>query len=502
MRIANTQITDAKSWSGITTKNHLGAIHQQQPQMASAMVTRLLQRYYGNSLETMLANVPVKTLETDDDFTWKLLGSSERNIPLVEARLLDGSTIVESDFGVGAQGVEFELIFNERLFAETDVIVGELNEKYPMRIKSEFRDGSNFGYVVEMFGADAVASGIPGEELVAGKLFSKEYSPVSDTLSVRGGETNFTSPIDFRNSFTYIRKQYTCPGNMVDRKFIANFEVLNPKGQKETFTTWIQYQSFVFEYQFMQEKNRAMFYGNTTINSKGQVSNIDHNSNHGIRAGFGLRQQMETANTLFYNNFSADYITNVLMALSVNKLATDERKFVIKTGEYGAWLFHRAISEEASGWTPLFDQAAQSSTQSKLHKNSREFGFQYTKFLAPNGIEVSVDVDPMYDDPVRNKVKAPNSGVFKGGLAESYRMDIFDIGTTEGEPNIQKVMVKNQNEITGYIPGMRDPFSPSGSAPKQIANSIDGFELHKMCMFGVMIKDPSRTASLIPAFLQ
>ena len=58
--------------------------------------------------------------------------------------------------------------------------------------------------------------------------------------------------------------------------------------------------------------------------------------------------------------------------------------------------------------------------------------FQFTEFLAPNGVKVKVEVDAYYDDPVRNKIMHPN-----GGPAFSYRYDIFDIGTMD-QPNIFK----------------------------------------------------------------
>lgn len=502
MKISNLQIRDAKSWSGITTQNHLGAIFEQKPQVASELLGTMLAMSYGTTLESMLNKIPIKYLDSGDDFIWKLIGSSERNIALTEARY-QGSVVTEDDFGIGAEGTEFELVYTERLFAPTDVIVGEKNEKYPIRISNEYQEGSNTVYVCETYGADIHHIGIPGEELVSGKLFSKEYSPVSDTLSVRGGETTFTSPITFRNSFTDIRKQYTVPGNVIDRKFVMSFNVLGPDGKKKPFTTWLQYQAFVCETQFLQEKNRALFYGKSTIDKNGRTSNVDNFSGHELRAGFGLRDQMEVANTFYYNNFSADFITNVLMELSEGKLPLDDRSFVIRTGERGAVLFHKAIAAEASGWTPLFDQSAQSQAKSELHDNSRKFGFQYTEFLAPNGIKVRVEVDPSYSDPTRNKLMAPNNGNFIGGLAEAYRMDIFDIGTTDGEPNIQKVMPGDLKEdITAYIPGIRDPYSPTGGRTAKLsANSVDGFELHKMAKFGVMVKDPSRTASLIPAIL-
>jgi hypothetical protein len=501
MKISNLQIVDGKNWSGIGTKNHIGSIFEQRPQLASTMMTRMLSRYFGNTLDTMLDTIPAKYLETDDDYIWKLIGSSERNIPLVEARF-KGNAVTAADFGVGASGAAFELVFAERWFSDVNVIVGEKNEIYPIRITNDpYPEGNYWVYPVEMYGSAGV-EGMPGEELIEGKRFSKDYSPVEDTLSIKGGETTFASPTTFRNTFSRIRMQYTVPGNMRNRKFIADFVALGKGGEKQTFRTWMDYQDWVFQYQFAQEKNRLLFYGRSTRDSKGQFGNVGK-SGHSIEAGAGLREQMEVSNTFFYSHFSADFITNILMELSEGKLAMDERKFVIKTGERGAVLFHKAIAKEASGWTPLFDQSAMKKVATNLSSEGRQFGFQFVEYIAPNNIHVKIEVDPMYSDPVRNKIAAPNNGHFLGGLAESYRMDIFDIGTSEGEPNIQKVYATTEPDHTGYIPGLRNPFSPTNERSKYslMATPKDGYEVHKIATCSAMIKDPSRTASLIPNIL-
>jgi len=503
MKISNTQIVNSKDWSGMTSKNHLGAIWEQKPQLASKITGRMLAESYGTSLDTMLSELPIKTLETDDDFTWSLIGNNEQNISLVEARF-QGSVVTSSDVNVGANKQSFELVFPKRWFSDTEVIVGEQNERYPIQIINEYSEGTNSVYECVMWGTDAATTGMPGEELVAGKKFSKEYAPVEESLSVRGSETSFTSPTKFRQTFTRIRKQYVVHGNMINRKFAATFEVVGKNGEKKSFNTWLQYEAYECEYQFMQDKNRAIFYGKSTLNDKGTLSN-DGKSGQGIRAGYGLREQMEVANTYFYSKFTYDLITNILTELSEGKLGMDERKFVIRTGERGATLFHKAVKNEASGWSTIgFDNTNQNaiqSTSSKLHSNSFKAGFQFTEFVAPNNIYVRVEVDKYYSDPVRNKIMAPNNGDFFGGVAEAYRMDIFDIGTIDGEPNIQKVMSSSDPEITGYIPGMRDPYSPRGDRAKMMATSVDGFEVHKMCLFAAMVRDASRTATLIPSIL-
>lgn len=503
LSLSTLQMNAPKAWSGVTSKNHLGAIWQQKPQVANEMITQMLsQARWGDSLENFLNTIPAKYVPTDADYTWQLIGSSERNIPLVAAYSDESlSTLIgESDYNIGAEGAEFFLVFDEAWFADTDVIVGEKNEKYPIRILEDPTPyGNGFVYRVQLFGT-AKIDGVPGEELLGGKVFSKDYSPVEDSWSVKGGETTFTAPMTFRNSFTRIRKQYRAPGNMRNRKFAGGMFIAEVNGKKREFSAWMDYQNWVFEYQFAEEKDRLLWYGRGNRNLNGKY--LDYGkSGQSIEAGAGLREQMEVSNTHFYNTFSIKLMQNILTELSEGKLGFDQRKFMVRTGERGATMIHEAIEAEALGWAPLFDQSAQRQVSSELHKNAREYGYQYTQFLMPNGIELMIAVDKMYDDRYRNKLRAPKNDVFNGGVAESYRMDILDVGTVNGgEANIRKVYAESEPDLMRYIPGLRNPFSPDGEF-SAIAVSTDGYEVHRMATCSGMITDPSRTASLIPAIL-
>ena len=161
---------------------------------------------------------------------------------------------------------------------------------------------------------------------------------------------------------------------------------------------------------------------------------------------------MEVSNTMFYNDFSIKLIEDALLQLSTGKLGLGDRYFVIKTGERGAILFHKAVLRELSGWTQFTMDAGNigiiQKTSSNLHQNALSAGFQFTEFMAPNGVRVKVDVDPFYDDEVRNKIMHP-----MGGPAMSYRFDIMDIGTMD-QPNIFKCTVKGQPELRGYQWGL------------------------------------------------
>jgi len=494
------QVYDAKSWSGLTTKNHLGSIYKLAPQKASNIVTKLLAYNYAPTLDTMLAKFPVKEFDTDDEFTWDLIGSLERNYPLVEARAggFQGTTITGSDNNVGAGGQSMYLIFAEKAFHDVNVIVGEKNEIYPLRVlKDPIELDGNYAYEVELMGG--VINGMPGSELVAGKRFSKDFSPVEDTLSIKGGDINFTSPIALRNEFSMIRMQHTAPGNMKKRALVLPFEYVDPKDNKtKQSSTWMEHVEWRFEYEFSMEKSRLLMFARTNRDEKGDYYNIGK-SGHVIKMGSGIREQMEVSNTEYYNEFSIRKLTNMLTELSEGKLSMDERHFVLRTGERGAVQFHEAVKVETSGWLASgFDNTGTNAlykTTSVLNQNSYGAGFQFVEWLAPNGIKVTLEVDPFYDDKVRNKILHP-----KGGVAESYRYDILDIGTIDGEPNIQKAMVKGAEDIRKWEYGLRNPF-PSSPDFAIMSNAVDGSTYHRACVAGAIVRDPSRTASLIPSIL-
>ena len=121
--------------------------------------------------------------------------------------------------------------------------------------------------------------------------------------------------------------------------------------------------------------------------------------------------------------------------------------------------------------------------------------YQVTEWVAPNGVQVKIDVDPYYDDPVRNKILHP-----EGGVAYSYRYDIFYIGTQD-QPNIQKCQIKGQPEYRGYEWGLRNPFTGQMGNP-YMSHDEDSATFHRMATLGIVVLDPTRTMSIIPAVLQ
>lgn len=499
-KLGKFQSLEFDSWGKTTKLNHLGGIFLRAPQQATNLMVQLLAYHKGKTLDTFLSQFPTKEFESDEEYTWPVIGSMVKNLPLVEARTLNGTVVASGDANVGVNGEPFYVVFDEDLFADGAIIVGELNEIYQLRILGDgYREGTNIRYKVQLFGN---VNGMPADQLLPGKRFSKEYAPVEKEFSRKVDDITFSSPIQMRNEFSSIRMQHKVSGALINKKIAFGIPVeVETAGRYtvKTYDMWMHYEQWVLEQQWNAAKNKLIAYGRSNRNNNGEYLDIGK-SGEVIRTGAGLFQQMEVNNTDFYNSFSLKKIEDALYNLSAANLDMKDRVFILKTGERGAAQFHKAALDVVSGWSAFTTNADAIGmvrrTNSPLHDNALSIGAQIVEFRAPNGVTVRVDVDPMYDDPVRNKIMHPN-----GGPAYSYRYDIFDIGTMD-QPNIFKVGVKGQvGDMTSYEWGFRNPFTGK-MGNENMSHDEDSATIHKFTTTGVCVLDPTRTMSIIPAILQ
>lgn len=500
-KLGKFQMLGFQTWKGLTRENHLGSIFQNSPQKATNLMVQLLAYYRGKTLDTFLNQFPVREFDDDSEYYWDIIGSSRRNIPLVEARDETGTVVVAGAANVGAGTAPFYLVFPEDWFADGEVIVGNLNQVYPFRILGEARmEGTNAVYKVELMGGNTL--GCPSERLLAGERFSVEYAPVEKEFSRKVGDIRFSSPVSMRNEWTTIRIQHKVAGNMLNRKLAVGIPMVHsdPSGKqvKDVANKWMHYVEWELEQQFSDAKNNALAFSTSNRNANGEYMNFGK-SGSVIKQGAGLFEQMEVANTMYYNKFSLKLLEDALYQLSASKLEYGDRTFLIKTGERGAIQFHKEVLNVISGWTQfMLDNSSIGvieKTQSVLHSNALSAGFQFVEYKAPNGVRVKLDVDPYYDDPVRNKIIHPD-----GGPAFSYRYDILYIGTMD-QPNIFKCQIKGQNELRSYQWGLRNPWTGQMGNPYASFDE-DSAIIHRMATLGICVLDPTRTMSLIPAILQ
>lgn len=111
------QTREFTSWKGLTKDNHLGMIFGSAPQKATNLMVQLLAYQRGKTLDTFLSKFPTKEFESDDEYTWDVIGSSRRNIPLLKAINENGEEVTASSGMVGAGTAPFYLVFAEDWFA-------------------------------------------------------------------------------------------------------------------------------------------------------------------------------------------------------------------------------------------------------------------------------------------------------------------------------------------------------------------------------------------------
>lgn len=113
---------------------------------------------------------------------------------------------------------------------------------------------------------------------------------------------------------------------------------------------------------------------------------------------------MEVANTTYYNDFSLKLIEDALYDLCYNRPDAENRTIVIRTGMKGAEQFSKAVNDTVSGWTNLTINADNLGMVRKTtgwHPNSLAAGYQFTEYRTASGLNIKVEIDKFYDDPVK-----------------------------------------------------------------------------------------------------
>lgn len=487
------------SWKGLTKdvilNTWFGNAFHGQANEASKMIVELLAYQQGPYMESILNDVPTKKFDTDDEYTWNVMASARQNIPLLEARDITGTPVTSGMVGKGTE--PFYLVFGKDWFADGEYILGNLNEVYQFRVLGDARmEGTNAVYKVELAGGNI--DGVPADRLQAGELFSIEAAFVEGEMSREVGDVRFAMPVGMRNEFSHIRIKHKVPGNKLNKKLAIGIPII-VNNKKMTTNLWMHDVDYAVETQFKEYKNNAVCYGRSNRNANGEYTNIGKSGN-AIRTGDGLYAQMEAANVIWYNDFSIKIIEDALYNLTRGTSNFKNRKVTLITGEKGAILFHKAITDIASGWTAMVPNPGNpgfiQKTTSTLHENAFRAGFQFTEYLGPNGVHLKLTIDHSLDDDIRNKIQHP-----LGGPASSYIFRIMDIGGEDGQANIFKCVVNNEPEYRGYQWGpFRNPFTGETGNPYASFDE-DAAVIHKYATFGVCVLDPTRTITIKPAIL-
>lgn len=507
------QVRKAQSFApGVTQRKHVAEFFGQDPIKMNDVVVQSFNNTYGPMFNTIIKkHTAVRTFDDDREFTWKLTGSTYKNVQLKEARKEDGTVIDKNTTGnIGQGGQIFYLVFSEKWFHKGETILGEMNSYYQFAIIEEpVNEGSDVVYMVQLdAGSD---TGCPVERLLPGEQFSWEFSLVESEMSHSVGGIREFVPTTMRSEWTTIRKDKKFTGR-ADRQQRLDVNIpairTNPDtGAKEKviLKSWFDNESWIFANEWEREKERALLFARSNRNENGTYYRHGK-SGIAIREGDGIIAQMSMGNVHTYNDYNDDFsIEGLVDALQdvceVGNVPLEERTFVVVTGQRGMRQVNEAIKKQTAGFgiTGMHYDGSNMGIVTKennpVNKHSLGFGGQFVSMYAPNGIVLNFTLDMALDDRERFKMRGPDGK----GVMMSYAYYVFDLGTSS-QPNIYACKL---NDMAGedtytYTIGIRNPF---GIKSNIVSHDEDSAELHVMATTGACVLDPYRCFMYIPSDL-
>jgi hypothetical protein len=217
------------------------------------------------------------------------------------------------------------------------------------------------------------------------------------------------------------------------------------------------------------------------------------------RTGPGLRQQLEYGHTLYHNgNLTLSRLDEWLSSIYRGRkdASPQSRKIVLMTGEMGALMFDQMVASEASSFLTVDSHYIRNGGDFR----HMSFGAQFTHYIGKNGLDVTVMLNPLYDNPDYCPQTHP---IYTDTTIDSWRMDILDFGATTEQnssvmqDNIAMVCEKyadyyfTTNGKWDVKTGM--PINDGGPG---LAGGVGGYASYVEKSFGLMIRDISRCGSI------
>lgn len=499
LKLNQNQYQRFKGWGNTLSDRHIYAFFEGNREKALNYYMQVLE--FNDSLITdVLSKFPEKVFDDNKGFEWSLITSTRSNIPLVEARKIDGSVVGNNGEMIGVGTQPFYLVFGRSYFAKGDTIVGHYNEKYPLRILEEPKnEGSNVVCKVELMAG--ITTGMPDSRLQPGERFSYEYNVVASGLSRKVGDLNFSAPVKMSGEFSTYRLQHKASGEMLDDKIAIGIPVLE-NGKVKIENAWMHYVQYLFDKKFKEQEATLFQFGRSNRTSTGEYFNHD-DSGQVIRMGAGMNEQIETGNVEYYNNTNEiiPRLTAALEDISWGKIPMKSRNFMVSLGSKAYKAITEYATKDGSGWKDLSlnnPAWATKAAGNDVPNGVRINNYQVNEWVTSTGIHLIFKISDVLDDPVRNKLYH-----HEGGLLSSYEIRICHLGDDMTEPNIQIARPKGDlsKQPVSIQYGLRDPFT--GRLNNQnMSYDEDSAVIHKMGSIGAIVYDPLRCYSLLPNMSQ
>jgi hypothetical protein len=437
-------------------------------------------RFTGKTLMGMTAGKGnVKEID-NEIYRWMLQGTEEKPLRVMENLEANNPTP-----GIGR--TTFRIKLDEDWCMAPDVLMGEDPDYALEIIEGPIQDGTGYIYVVRLQ-TDDMTKFFDPQLLNVGREFNKVWTTVQSEFNEEFGTMQFGNSFMLESQISFFAQKFTLTDKALrdQGRISVDFEYTDKMtGKRKKLTKFLPMAEAKMHEELYCGMEAQMWYG--------ERSTHQGNANHyWKKTGPGMRQILRDGHIEYYNGtLTEQRLIDYLMDIFWSRVDENDRKVTIMTGTGGAIMFHdmlaassRAFLQVDTHWTKM------------MSKNPRHlsYGAQFTHYQGPEGIEVTLIKNPLYDSTRYCKKMHPE---YKGRPIDSWRMTFLDFGNSGGESNIQMLRQKDTYRY-GYQPGTVGPMGPvKGGAVNSLKAGCTWFVEGSA---GIWMKDPTRGGELILDF--
>lgn len=433
--------------------------------------------FTGKPLLGMTGAKPYGTKEIDTEiYRWYLQGAEEKCARVLE-NLESGNTVP------GINHTTFRIKLDLDYFARPDVLMGEDND-FPIKVlEGPMQEGAGYVYVVRLIGDDPSIF-FPSYLLEPGREFSKVWTQVPSEANDEFGTQQVPNSFQLESQVSAFAQKFTVTDKAWrdQGRIDVDFLYTDPRtGKEQKITKFLpMFEAKMHDELYMSMEAQLWF---------GKKETKAGRNGYWEKSGPGLREQMRDGWIEYYNGpLTVERLKNYLMSIFFSREDEQNRKVVAMTGTLGALMFHDMLAAESASFLTVDTHFTQ-----MLSKNPRHlsFGAQFTHYQGPEGIEVTLVKNPIYDSRKYSKRMHPQYPEFP---IDSMRMTFLDLGTSGTDNNIMMLRVKDTYRW-GYLAGTHGPTGPVKGGSVSALKA--GYEMFTEGTAGVMIKDVTRCGELI-----
>lgn len=482
--------------------HYANAFRLEAPHHFGMQVARLFtaMNRYDDKILTNLTYAAGKTeIAYSDVYKWTIAGDS-----YVDFTVVDFVESGNSKPGLGRS--TFRIVLDKNWLMEPDIIMGEDNTYGLIElIGTPIPYNNGFIYTCRLQTDDPNAWIDPAQFQI-GMTFIKASTSIVTEMNNKRGTDQYSSMMDLQSQIGAFGEEFSITDKLVRMELSAvkrgqdlnNIVSLNNRTSEGYAFAIRQGDKVIPRGAFItmaearllervdMDAEVAMMFGSKSVT-------IDDTTGRVKKTAPGLRELQKDGHVFTHNgSLTAKTLEDYLYSIFIHRMDMKDRKIKILTGEGGIRLFDQILSEEASAFLTL-DTNFIKPTSSPYSSNALQFGSQFTKFIAKNGVEVELIYSPLHDNRMYCKRRHPDNPIY---TVDSFRMDILDFGMNEGTDNICAISEWGV-DMYAYVSNLVDPKTGVINSGAKVSSLDKGITMAREISRSLWVKDTSRIGAIV-----